>query len=254
MHVGMSGPGASPGLDGIPPRRRRRRRFWGPVVVLVVVLIAAIMIVRSRTPGNTTAGATPGPGNASAGATPSARGSGATGKPGVKRTPLTVAGIFPKTKLDVAGLQFTQVAASTTTDCPTAAQGKFAAALSSAHCRRVVRATYVDTHKQYVVTAGVAVLPTHADAASADGAKQFVHDVWFTALNGPASSGAGSASQSVGMGDDVVDYRFIVFALSSYTSGHNPTGHTSEIKTLTGLSQAFCGDAEKQLVSRGGQA
>jgi hypothetical protein len=242
-------PGGVPG--GIPARRRRR--FWVPLVVALVgvVLVAAIVIVTRRDSGNAAAGPTPS-GSTSAGSTPSASRPGATGTTGAKQAPITAANIFPQTHLSIAGLRFTQVAATTTTECSTAAQGEFASALSSAHCRRVVRATYVDARKQYVITAGVASLPTHVDAVSADRTKQFGSDDWFTALNGPASSGAGSASRNAGVGDDVVDDRFIVFALSSYADGHNPSGNTTEIKTLTGLSQAFSGAVERQLVSRGG--
>jgi hypothetical protein len=242
MHASvLSGPGRSPaGLDGIPPRRRRR--FWVPLVAALVgvALIAAILIDTHRNSGS----------NSTAGSTPSANGSGSTGTTGIKQAPLSVANMFPQTKLDIAGLQFTQVAAATTTKCSTAAEGKFASALTSAGCKRVVRATYVDARKQYVVTAGVASLPTHAKAVSADEARQFGPDVWFTALNGPAKSGAGSASRTTGVGDDVVYRRFIVFALSTYANGQNPTGHTAQIKTLTGLSQAFSVEVEHQLASR----
>ncbi|MGH3159739.1 MAG: hypothetical protein ACRDNF_24635, partial [Streptosporangiaceae bacterium] len=115
---------------------------------------------------------------------------------------------------------------------------------------RVVRATYVDAGKQYVVTAGVAAMPTPADATTADGTKHFGSDVWFTALNGPARSGATAATKTVGVGDDVVDDRFIVFALSCYSNGQNPTGHASEIQTLTGLSRSFSAEVEQQLAPR----
>lgn len=246
----LSGPGGSTHLDGIPPRRRRK--FPVLVAVLVVVaLIAAIVIVKHWSPGNTSAGPTPAQ-SAPAGGTPSGSRPSATKTTHVKQPPVTAANTFPQTKLDLAGLRFIQVATSNTTECSTAARGTFASALSSADCKRVVRATYVDTSKQYVVTVGVASLPTHTDAVSADRAKHFGPDVWFTALDGPTSSGAGSASKNAGVGDDVVDYRFIVFALSGYTDGHNPSGDKTEIKTLTRLSEAFSGEAEKHLVSRGG--
>jgi hypothetical protein len=187
------------------------------------------------------------PGNASAGSNPTA---GGTSTPAAKLGPVSVANIFPQTQLNIDGLRFTRVAATMARNCASAANGAFASALASAGCKRVVRATYVDSHKQYVVTAGVAAMPTRADAKKADAVKKFGPDLWFTALDGPANSGASAASKTVGVGSDVVDNRFIVFALSSYSNGQNPTGHPSDIQTLTELSQAFTNQVEQQLAGR----
>jgi hypothetical protein len=211
--------------------------------VVGVAVIAAILVVTKRSPGNS---------NNAVGSTPtaSAPGTSGTGTVSVPSGPITVLNMFPQTQLDIDGLRFTRVAATTDTKCSSAANGPFGAALTSAGCKRVVRATYVDASKKYVVTAGLAAMPTPLDATTADGAKHFGPDVWFTALDGPAGSGASSAAKTVGVGNDVVDDRFIVFALSCYSNGQNPTRNASEIQTLTGLSQSFSAEVEQQLAPR----
>jgi hypothetical protein len=239
---GPSGPGAGPLAGGGRPPRHGRR-IWIPIaaVVAVVALVAGILLATNHKAGNGTAGPSP---------TISASGSvGSVGTP-VKRGPITAATVFPQTQLNTDGMQFTRVAVATAKSCADAANGAFASALSSDKCKRVVRASYVDSHKQYVVTVGVAAMPDRADAQKVDSVKRFGPDVWFTALNGPSGSGASAASKTVGVGSDVVDGKFIVFALSSYSNGHNPTGHSSEIQTLTGLSQSFTDQVEQQLADR----
>lgn len=233
-------PGA--GLPGAGPPggggRRRRRRFWIPAVAAMVgiALIAGILLVTRHKPGNSTASSPP----------PTASGLATPAKQG----PISAASIFPNTHLEIDGLQFTRVATKSVTNCALAANGAFASALTSTGCKRVVRATYVDAHKEYVVTAGVAGMPSQADAKKVDSSKKFGPDLWFIALNGPAGSGASAASRSVGIGSDVVDDRFIVFALASYSNGQNPTGHTSDIQTLTELSQSFSNEVEQRLAGR----
>jgi hypothetical protein len=235
-------------LDGIPPGPRRR--FWVPAVAIVVavaLVVAIVAVTRHHGPG-TAAG--------SPDATPTAGGGGTLGSstaatPGSRTDPISAANIFPQTQVSIDGLPFTQVTSSTVTSCSSAANGAFAAALVTAGCKRVVRATYVDASKKYAVTAGVAALPTYDDALKADSSKQFGPDVWFTALDGASGSGAGAIAQTVGVGCDVVDSRFIVFALSAYSNGQNPTGHTSDIQTLTGLSQSFISLVEQPLTSGG---
>jgi hypothetical protein len=210
-------------------------------VLAGVALIAGILYGTSHGSGN---------GNGTPSSSPTASGTvGGVDAP-VKRGPITVATMFPQTQLDIDGMQFTRVAAAAVEGCATAAHGAFASALSADKCKRVVRATYVDSHKQYVITAGVAAMPGKAAAEKVDAVRQFGPDVWFTALNGPAGSGASAASRTVGVGSDVVDGKYIVFALSSYCNGQNPTGHSSDIQTLTGLSQAFTDQMEQQLVAR----
>jgi hypothetical protein len=243
-------PGAGqPGAGGSAPGRRRR--FWAPALAIVVAvgLVAAIVVV-TRHHDTGSPGATP-----TAGGVPTAGGDGTAGTqetPGTLNDPISVANIFPLTHVSIDGLPFTQVTGSTVTTCASAANGAFASALVSAGCRRVVRATYVDSGQQYAVTAGVAALPTHDAALMADAAKRFGPDVWFTALDGPAGSGASAIARTVGVGCDVVDTRFIVFALSTYSNGRNPTGHAPEVATLTGLSQSFISLVQQSLTPQGG--
>jgi hypothetical protein len=169
--------------------------------------------------------------------------------PDNKKT-ITATGLFPNAQVTVNGLKFTRVVSALNTHCSLAARGAFAAALSSARCQRVVRATFVDSAKQYAVTAGVAALPGNGAASKVDRAKLFGPDIWFTGLDGPASSGASVIGKTVGVGYDVVYGRFIVYALSTYATGHNPTGQQTEIQFLRALSRSFATLAEQPLQSR----
>jgi hypothetical protein len=135
------------------------------------------------------------------------------------------------------------------TQCSLAARGAFAAALSSAGCQRVARATFVDSAKQYAVTAGVAALPSDGAAGRVDGAKRFGPDIWFTGLDGPAHSGASIIGKTVGVGYDVVYGRFIVYALATYATGRNPTGQQAEVQALSALARSFAMLAEQPLQS-----
>jgi hypothetical protein len=231
-------------LDSFPPRGKpRKRRLLAAATVVAVILLAGIAIFATRHPGSK-AGHAPHPAPAgsraaAAQASQSARSgrgvSGAAVSPGAVSTAL----IFPHAQVVASGISFNRVISVLNWQCSRTARGAFAAALSTAGCQRVVRATFVDVGRQLAITAGVAQLPSPAAAQQADRNGKFGPDVWFTGLDGPAGSGAAAVSKTVGFGYDVVYGRYIIYALATYSSGWNPTGHPVQVRALETLSRSF---------------
>jgi hypothetical protein len=159
--------------------------------------------------------------------------------------------VFPHARVAADGIKFGRVAAVLNERCLLAARAAFAAALKSAGCQRVARATFVDRARRYAVTAGVAELPSPAAARLADRSADFGPDIWFTGLDGPAKSGATRVSQSVGLGYGTVYRRYIVYALATYSDGRNPTGHAAAVKRLKKLARSFTRMAREPLSAPG---
>jgi hypothetical protein len=245
-------------LEG--PGFRHRRGYRLPLIAAVVAValigITAFVVTR-HTQGSAGNATDPIPASNSLSVSSGRSGlglstsAGAGAKPPApdNRMTVTASGIFPKAQVKVNGLSFTRVISVLNTRCSLAARSTFAAELSSAGCQRVARATFVDSARQYAVTAGVAALPSNRAARKVDGAKRFGPDVWFTGLDGPAHSGASIVSKTVGMGYEVVYGRFIVYALATYATGHDPTGHQAEIQLLGALSRSFATLVQQPLQS-----
>jgi hypothetical protein len=164
--------------------------------------------------------------------------------------PITRAEIFPASRVTADGRQFVRVAAAVNRDCALSARGAFAAALMAGNCERVVRATFVDSSKRIVVTAGVAALPTKAAAEQVNRAKRLKRNVWFTGLDGKPGSGAQMISVTGGYAYGLVDGRYIVFAYATYTNGHTPTGTGTLDHIVAAVSRSFALLAEQPITAR----
>ncbi|HEV2450458.1 MAG TPA: hypothetical protein VGS62_00850 [Streptosporangiaceae bacterium] len=225
-------------------RRRTRRLLTACLLVAVVVAAGALLVIRHRAAGGSGTSASPTSGkNANGRDTPG----GST--PLTDPSKLTVEQVFPGGRLTADGLTFTMVASQVATPCALAAHGAFAAALTSARCERVIRATFIDSGRKDAVTAGVAVLPSSASARQADIRKQFGPDIWFTGLNGAAGTSAARVSRNGGYGYDAVDGRYIVFAFATFSNGLSPTSHRADLSRLISLSKAFTDSAQRSLAA-----
>jgi hypothetical protein len=218
------------------PHRTRRIRLIA-LGAVVVVLAAAVAVLLTRHSG--------GPG-------PAGTGSGSSAGPSIDNvqtdpTPITAAEIFPAATVTASGFTLSQVAQSMDTNCSQAAQGAFASALTGANCERVLRVTFVTLNKHYVVTAGVAALPTLAAAHQAASAEDFGSDSWFTGLNGPSDSGAGHVNSTPAYAYQTILGRYIIFALA--TTGHGKTAGADSSK-LTTLSQDLTNVASQAITAR----
>jgi hypothetical protein len=167
--------------------------------------------------------------------------------------PITGKEIFPHGKVTEDGLRFVRVAQVANKKCGLAARGSFARALKAGGCERVVRATYVDSHKRYAVTTGVAALPTSAAAQSVDHKENFKTGAWFTGLNGKHGTGAQNLSHAAGYAYDLVEGRYIVYAFSTDANGKPLSGSAAQNKLLNSLSRSFALMARQPIDARGGQ-
>ncbi|MFJ2030387.1 hypothetical protein [Streptosporangium sp. NPDC087985] len=158
---------------------------------------------------------------------------------------LTLARTFTK-KVTIAGETFVRVKTDVTQQCQTAAAGKFAGALRSKDCRRVLRATYVDSKRKYAVTTGIAVLPTRESAIEVDKAKDLNSNLWFRGLPGTPGTGAERVHIAGGYAAGLVWGRYIVFSYATFSDGHTPTARE---KGLGKVSGAFR-DQTAQVVER----
>lgn len=148
---------------------------------------------------------------------------------------MTVADAFSK-KVTLAGTTFVRVKTEVTQQCQKAAAGKFASALRSKDCRRVLRATYVDSKRKYAVTTGIAVLPTRESAVEVDQAKNLNSNLWFRGLPGTPGTGAERVHIAGGYAAGLVWGRYIVFSYATFSDGHTPT---AKEKSLGKVSGAF---------------
>jgi hypothetical protein len=239
-HPGEDGPdlvGAPGGTGGQEAASRRSRRIRLVALgVVVVVLAAAVTVLLTRHTGGAPAGT----------------GSASSAMPSIDNVrtdpaPLTVAELFPGATVTTGGFTLSPVAQSVDSNCSLAAHGLFASALTAAKCEQVLRVTFATRNKHYVVTAGVAALPTLAAAHQADSAENFGSDSWFTGLDGPAGSGAGHVTTTPGYGYQTLLGRYIIFALA--TPGHGKTANTKSA-TLSALSHDLTSLASQAIVAR----
>jgi len=148
---------------------------------------------------------------------------------------VTVADAFGQ-KVSVAGTTFKRVKTDVTEQCQKAASGKFASTLRSQDCRRVLRATYVDSKRKYAVTTGIAVLPTRESAVAVDKAKKLDSNLWFRGLPSAAGTGGERVHIAGGYAAGMVWGRYIVFSYATFSDGHTPT---AKEKSLGKVSGAF---------------
>ncbi|MFF3440992.1 hypothetical protein [Streptosporangium sp. NPDC002721] len=148
---------------------------------------------------------------------------------------MTVADAFGK-KVSVAGTTFTRVKTDVTEQCQKAASGRFAGTLRTQECRRVLRATYVDSKRRYAVTTGIAVLPNRESAVAADKAKNLSNNLWFRGLPSAAGTGGERVHIAGGYAAGMVWGRYIVFSYATFSDGHTPT---AKEKALGKVSGAF---------------
>ena len=153
--------------------------------------------------------------------------------------PLTGAEVFPQSRVSEDGLRFVKAAQAVNKNCSLAARGSFAHALKAGGCEQVVRATYVDTHKRYAVTAGVAALPTSAAAQHADHKENFKNGAWFTGLNGRHGTGAQNLNSAAGYAYDLVEGRYIIYAFATDANGAPLSGSAKQDRVLNSLSRSF---------------
>ncbi|MGS2643406.1 hypothetical protein [Streptosporangium sp. LJ11] len=146
---------------------------------------------------------------------------------------MTVAAAFGK-KVSVAGTTFTRVKTDVTEQCHKAASGKFAGTLRSQECRRVLRATYVDSKRRYAVTTGIAVLPTRESAVAADKAKNLGSNLWFRGLPSAAGTGGERVHIAGGYAAGMVWGRYIVFSYATFSDGHTPTAKEKGLGKVSG--------------------
>lgn len=160
---------------------------------------------------------------------------------------MTLAEAFPDTKITLAGRTYRRVKVDATDKCEQAATGVFANALELHQCRRVLRATYVDSKRVYAVTAGIAVMPSKDAALAVDQIKDLGNNVWFRGLNGSAASKADRVAISGGYAAGMVWGRYLVFSYATYTDGHTPD---AKDKTLGPISGAFRDHTAKVIEKR----
>ncbi|MFB9678527.1 hypothetical protein [Streptosporangium vulgare] len=146
---------------------------------------------------------------------------------------MTVADAFGK-KVSVAGTTFTRVKTDVTEQCQKAASGKFAGTLRTQDCRRVLRATYVDSKRRYAVTTGIAVLPTRESAVAADKAKNLGSNLWFRGLPSAAGTGGERVHIAGGYAAGMVWGRYIVFSYATFSDGHTPTAKEKGLGKVSG--------------------
>jgi len=237
---------AAPRTGG--PSKRRLLLAGGMAAALVVVGVGSFLGVRALTSGTEhhnppAAGRTP-----SAGATkPAPPPDGGIDSVRTDAKAMTVGEAFPAKTVAADGSTFTQVRAVELDGCKDAAKGDFAKALRAAGCQRVVDATFVDAHKKYAVTAGIAALPTKDDATRAEHAADSKKGAWFAALPGKKGSGADKIDKAGGYAASLVWGRYVVFSYATYSDGHTPAAKDEH---LAQISQDFRTAATKAIAAR----
>jgi len=240
------GPGASPETGRPSSQQDPGRRTLSGAAKKVVIAAASVVAVAAIGTGAFLAYGGPDEGTARSGATSSA--APATTEPEPEPTgpdakldsettdpnTLTLNEAFPETRVTVAGRTFRRVKVHSTDECDQAATGAFATALAEQHCRRVLRATYVDRERDFAVTTGIAVLPTKEAALTVDRAKDLGRNVWFRGLNGKQGSGAERMEIAGGYGAGLVWGRYIVFSYATYSDGRTPGPDDTKLAPVSG--------------------
>ncbi|WP_204076088.1 hypothetical protein [Planotetraspora phitsanulokensis] len=157
---------------------------------------------------------------------------------------------FPVSRVTVAGRAFRRVKVGSTDTCAQAASGTFAVALQKQKCSRVLRATYVDSKKQFAVTTGIAVLPTKQAALSVDQSKNLGGNQWFRGLDGTAETATDRVTISGGYAAGMVWGRYIVFSYATYADGHTPDLKDKSLGPVSGAFRDHTSEVlEKRLTS-----
>lgn len=236
-HGPFAGPTPPPG-DAPPPAAgsgsggRRRSILLGAGSAVAVAALGAAAFVALSGGGDTDAGIASGltkrPATAAAGQTPPAP----TDAPTPSGSPTADAGggspiddaktdprslamgeVFPDTTISVSGRSWKQDRASVNHNCSLTARGAMAIALRRHKCGSVVRATYVTRGQEYAVTAGVAVLPTKADALAVSKAGDPRRYEWFRGLEGKV---AADVDQVGGYAASTVRGRYVIYSYAQY--------------------------------------
>ena len=113
--------------------------------------------------------------------------------------------------------------------CELTAHGPFATALVQQHCRRVVRATFLDTHDDLAVTSGIAVMPTDAAAAAVQQTQNPQKYEWFRGMNGP---GVTKIDQAGGYAASTLRGRYIIYAYATYADGRKPKPNDQALRSV----------------------
>lgn len=252
---GYPGGGGAPPYNGTPgggPRRRRLLVAGGALAALVVVGAGSFFGVRALTggtqhqspPAASTGVPSPGPSSTPASPPPP---DGGIDNVSTDGRAMTVAEAFPSATVTVGGTEFTRVRADVMQRCAKAAKGAFDKVLRQAGCDRVVAATFVDTHKKYAVTSGIAALPSKEAATKANRAADSGHGSWFTALAGKKNSGAAKIDKAGGFAASLVWGRYIIYTYATYSDGHTPKAKDTK---LSDLSRDFRRAATKAIARR----
>ncbi|RCG24430.1 hypothetical protein DQ384_32775 [Sphaerisporangium album] len=152
---------------------------------------------------------------------------------------LTLKEAFARQKVSVGGRAFVRTKVNITAQWDKAAVGAYAKALKKAGCSRILRATYVDSKRQYAVTTGIAVFPTKEAAVAVDKKKDLAKTLWFRGLAGAAGSGADKADISGGYAAGLVWGRYIVFSFATYSDGHTPTTQEKDLGPISGAFRDY---------------
>ncbi len=217
---------AQPGQAPPPPPRDRRILIAvaaGVVIVLLFVAggfgIAELLSGGEPAPSDTsTAAPTPSEDAPDQSAPPSAPPSGDQVDISARSTdpkPLTLDEVYPGTTIAFNGAAYRIHGKDTVADCRTAADGALGAALAARGCSQVVRATAADESGQYLVTVGIANLPTQADA---DQIYQLMEDAaengYFKRLSGtgPAKDFAATRDSVIG---SMARGHYVIFAIGA---------------------------------------
>jgi hypothetical protein len=143
--------------------------------------------------------------------------------------PLTISEVFPSSHITLAGTPFVMAMTVINDHCSLTANGPFAAELTSQHCRRVVRATFVSDDKKLAVTTGIAVMPTDAAAKAAMKFQDPAHYEWF---RGMKATGAPKIDHAGGFAASTVRGRYIGYAYATYADGHKPAAKDDTLKKV----------------------
>ncbi len=128
--------------------------------------------------------------------------------------PLTVAEVFPGKAISFNGATYTVHGTEAATDCKKASDATLGPALATAGCNQIVRATVSDPSNQYLVTIGIANLPTRL---AADDVYERVEDPakngYFARLSGtgPAKDFAANRDTVVG---SLARGHYVIFAIA----------------------------------------
>lgn len=246
-YAGAGVPPYGPGAAASGGTSKRRLLVTGGLVAaLAVVGVGTFVGVRALTAGthhSTPPAAQPA---TSAPAKP-APPDGGIDSAGTDGKAMTAAEAFPAKSVTVGGATFNQVRATVLDGCKDAAKGGFVRALRDGGCQRVVESTYVDDHKKYAVTAGIAALPSKDAATRTERAADSKKDSWFAALPGKKSTGAEKIAKAGGYAASLVWGRYIVFSYATFSDGHTPSAKDTK---LAELSQEFRTTATKAIAAR----